>query len=54
MLQALGLGVTNYSVTVPWFYENDAAGQDLFIGIKNFGTSAATFALATLQLEKFA
>jgi hypothetical protein len=54
MLQALGLGVTTYSVTVPWFYENDAAGQDLFVGIKNYGTSAATFALATLQLEKFA
>jgi hypothetical protein len=54
MLQALGLSVTTYSITVPWFYESDDVSQNIYVGIKNWGTSAATFALATLQLEKFA
>jgi hypothetical protein len=54
MLQALGLGVTTYSITVPWLYESDDVSQNMYVGIKNWGTSAATFALSVLQSEKFA
>jgi hypothetical protein len=52
-LQALGIGYV-YSVSAPWYFENDAASQDFYIGIKNKGASSRTFTLTSLRVERFA
>jgi len=52
-LQAIGITTASYSNPVPWYLENDAAGQDLFVGIRNTGPSVRVFTLSNLRVEKF-
>lgn len=53
-LQAIGVTGLSYSNPLPWYVENDAAGQDLFIGVRNTGTGTRTFTLTSLRVERFA
>jgi hypothetical protein len=53
-LQAIGVTAASYSNAMPWYVENDAAGQDLFVGIRNTSSSSRTFTLAALRVERFA
>lgn len=52
-LQAISV-TGNYTVTLPVYFENDSAGQDFYIGIRNRGTQSVAFTLAGLRAEKFA
>jgi hypothetical protein len=45
---------SSYEITMPWYYENDAAGQQLYVGVKNLQGGSFTFTLANLRVEKFA
>jgi hypothetical protein len=53
-LQAIDIQPGAYQVTLPIYYENDAAGQDFFIGWRNRGNAAVTLTLTSLRIEKFA
>lgn len=53
-LQAADVALNTYQVTLPIYYENDAGGQDFFIGWRNRGNNAVTLTLTNLRIEKFA
>lgn len=53
-LQAVSIGQSTYLMTLPIYYENDAAAQDFFVGIRNSGPNPVTFTLTNLRIEKFA
>jgi hypothetical protein len=44
----------SYTITLPFYYENDSTGDSLFIGIRNRFGSPRTFTLTELRVEKFA
>jgi hypothetical protein len=53
-LQAIAITSTSYSNPTVWYFENDGGTQDLFVGIRNTGTSSRTFTLSNLRVERFA
>lgn len=53
-LQAIGVSGVTYSNPMPWYVENDAAGQDLFVGVRNTDTAAHIYTLTALRVERFA
>jgi hypothetical protein len=53
-LSAVSVQQKIYAMSLPVYVENDAAGQDFFIGVRNRGNVAATFTLNNLRMEKFA
>lgn len=53
-LQAFTVTSLSYTNPAPWYVENDAAGSDLFIGIRNTGSAPRTFTLTALRVERFA
>lgn len=53
-LNAVAITNLTYLITLPIYYENDAAAQDFFVGIRNTGPNAVTFTLTSLRIEKFA
>lgn len=53
-LSAVSVQQKIYAMSLPVYIENDAAGQDFFIGIRNRGNVPATFTLNNLRMEKFA
>lgn len=53
-LNAVSVQQKIYALSIPIYVENDAAGQDFFIGIRNRGQLAASFTLNNLRMEKFA
>lgn len=53
-LNAVSVAQKVYALSLPVYVENDTAGQDFFIGIRNRGNLPATFTLNNLRMEKFA
>jgi predicted phage tail protein len=53
-LEVEGYQYAVYTMTVPFYYENDAAAQGFVIGIKNRSAVSRTFELTSLRVEKFA
>lgn len=52
-LQAYSVGGLTYEVTFPFYFENDAAGSDFYVGIRNNGTVSVVYTLTALRVERF-
>ena len=53
-LRAVSITALTYLITLPFYYENDAAAQDFFIGWRNASSASVTATLTFLRIEKFA
>jgi hypothetical protein len=53
-LQALGVSTPAYNNPTVWYFEDDAATQDLYVGVRNTGAATRTFTLTSLRVERFA
>ena len=53
-LQVTGFTAATYTITLPFYYENDSGNQSFFIGIRNGYGDIRTFTLQALRLERFA
>lgn len=53
-LSVVGFTQAVYSISLPWYYENDSGNQSFFIGIRNAYGTSRTFTLTTLRIERFA
>lgn len=53
-LQVVGFTAAAYTITLPFYYENDSGNQSFFIGIRNGYGDARTFTLTSLRIERFA
>lgn len=53
-LQVVGFTGTVYTITIPFYYENDGGSQSFYVGIRNLHGASVTFTLTDLRIEKFA
>lgn len=53
-LQVVGFTLATYSITLPFYYENDGGNQSFFVGIRNAYSDSRSFTLTSLRIERFA
>lgn len=53
-MQAIGVTTAAYANPTVWYYENDTAAQDMYVGIRNTVASSHSFTLTSLRLERYA
>lgn len=53
-LQVVGFAGSVYTITAPFYYENDSGNQSFFVGIRNAYSDSRTFTLTSLRIERFA
>lgn len=53
-LQVVGYTGAVYTITAPFYYENDSGNQSFFVGVRNAYGVSRTFTLTSLRIERFA